>query len=166
MMQDDITNICLVLWESSVKVYFWELHFHSIIYIYKTVQSALCLSCHMSSVTTSGRRVTQPPRWSTRCRSLSATTSPWRRSVRSSRRRTVRSANWNTVRRRKSYISTCNHTFVFSNHNWDTGDVRRCNSRPSSQPVLWCEFDVSGPFSSIRWYWYWYQQQCVFVWVF
>lgn len=88
-----------ILW---LFVYFWVLPFQSIIYIYKTVQSALFSSCHMSSVTTSGRRATQPPRSSTRCRSLSATTSPWRRSVRSSRRRTVRSVNWNTVRRRKS----------------------------------------------------------------
>lgn len=88
-----------ILW---LFVYFWVLPFQSIIYMYKTVQSALFSSCHMSSVTTSGRRATQPPRSSTRCRSLSATTSPWRRSVRSSRRRTVRSVNWNTVRRRKS----------------------------------------------------------------
>lgn len=88
-----------ILW---LFIYFWVLPFQSIIYIYKTVQSALFSSCHMSSVTTSGRRATQPPRSSTRCRSLSATTSPWRRSARSSRRRTVRSVNWNTVRRRKS----------------------------------------------------------------
>lgn len=88
-----------ILW---LFVYFWVLPFQSIIYMYKTVQSALFSSCHMSSVTTSGRRATQPPRSSTRCRSLSATTSPWRRSARSSRRRTVRSVNWNTVRRRKS----------------------------------------------------------------
>lgn len=83
--------------------FFWVLPFQSIIYMYKTIQSALFSSCHMSSVTTSGRRATQPPRSSTRCRSLSATTSPWRRSARSSRRRTVRSVNWNTVRRRKRY---------------------------------------------------------------
>lgn len=121
MTQDDITNMFtppglpewakLQVWMNPKNdvhilwlfIYFWVLPFQSIIYIYKTVQSALFSSCHMSSVTTSGRRATQPPRSSTRCRSLSATTSPWRRSARSSRRRTVRSVNWNTVRRRKRY---------------------------------------------------------------
>lgn len=28
---------------------------------------------------------------------------------------------------------------------WDTGDVRNCNSLPSSQLVLWCQCGVSGP---------------------
>lgn len=55
--------------------------------------------CSVFSVTTSVQRVTRQPRWSMRFPNRSATTSPWRRSARSSRRRTARSVSWNTVRR-------------------------------------------------------------------